>query len=183
MATYLIIPSTPSFTAQPPSDDPGNRRKSCGKRGARRESQKSSENKNGGGRLVVTVTTAQEAVGGGERQRRRSGGGGGGAVVHVRARRPPTITDSPPTTQRGVLRFAAASENEQMRKNIDLGASPSRAPSFSILRGWRPKNRQIIVLGAPNSCNYPAHHGPWCIGVTGKLGFSSIISYLCNSFF
>jgi hypothetical protein len=116
LATYLIIPSTPSFTAQPPPDDPGNRRKSCGKRGARRESQKSSENENGGGRLVVTVyyragsrrrgraaTTTQR------RRRRRSG---------CACPRPPAADHHglAASTQRGVLRFAAASENEQMRK-------------------------------------------------------------------
>lgn len=56
----------------------------------------------GGGRWVATVT-AEEAVGGGERQRRRGGDGGGGrgAVVHVRARRRPTITDSPPPLGEG----------------------------------------------------------------------------------
>jgi len=95
--------------------------------------------------LVATVTS-EEAVGGGERQRRR-GGGGGGAVVHVRARRRPTITGSPPPLGEEFSDSPPLGEETVAKpKKIDLGASPSRALSFSLLRGKRLKNRQIIVL-------------------------------------
>jgi hypothetical protein len=100
--------------------------------------------------LVATVT-AEEAVGGGERQRRpgSSGGGGGrGAVVHVRARRRPTITDSPPPLVQEFSDSPPLGE-ETAAEKIDLGASLrllELSLSFYLLRGKRLKNRQIIVL-------------------------------------
>jgi hypothetical protein len=72
-------------------------------------------------------------------------------VVHVRARRRPTITDSPPPLGEEFSDSPPLGE-ETVAEKIDLGASPFLSPAGK-------EAEEQTNYCAPNSCN---HRAPLC---------------------